>query len=187
MCRGIGKWIDDLQLFDDRAGPAVRDDERHRIFMFRTNVKEMNVQPVDLGHELRQGVQFGLAFAPIVICPPIARDFLNRRELHALRFIGDRFPVRPPCRVDAPAQIDQRLFRNVDQEGADFVARGRRRRIRGKKARGTHRCNSHRGGAQELAPVLIDNFGTWSRTHRYSPRSLNRLTEPAHGCSACCP
>jgi hypothetical protein len=25
MCRGIGERIDDLELLDDRAGPAVRD------------------------------------------------------------------------------------------------------------------------------------------------------------------
>jgi hypothetical protein len=24
----VGQWLDDLQLLDDRAGPAVRDDER---------------------------------------------------------------------------------------------------------------------------------------------------------------
>ena len=85
MCRRIGQRIDDLQLLDDRAGPPVRDDERQRIFMFRTNVNEMNVQSIDLGDELRQGVQFRLALAPVVVCRPIAREFLNRRELHALR------------------------------------------------------------------------------------------------------
>src|ERR671913_11597 len=53
MCRRICKWIDDLQLLDDRSGPSVTDDERQRIFMFRTNVNEMNVQPIDLGDEVR--------------------------------------------------------------------------------------------------------------------------------------
>src|SRR5215213_9332220 len=53
VCRGIDKWIDDLKLLDDRAGPSVRDDERQHIFMFRTNVNEMNVQPIDLGDEVR--------------------------------------------------------------------------------------------------------------------------------------
>jgi hypothetical protein len=43
MSRGIGKWIDNLHLLDDRAGPSVRDDERQRVLMFRTNVDEMNV------------------------------------------------------------------------------------------------------------------------------------------------
>ncbi len=160
MCRRIGKRIDDLQLFDNRAGPTVRDDQRQRIFMLRTNVNEMNVQPVDLGDELRQGVQFRLALAPVIIRRPIARDFLHRRELHALRFIRDRFPVRPSCRVDAPAQIDERLFRNVDAEGVDVLTRGGRRRIGRKKACDTRRGNSHRSGAQEPAPVLIDDLGS---------------------------
>ena len=53
MCRGIGERIDDLELLDDRAGPAVGDNERQRIFMFRTNVNEMDVEPVNLGDELR--------------------------------------------------------------------------------------------------------------------------------------
>ena len=53
MRRGIGQGIDDLQLLDDRAGPSVRDDERQRVFVLRTNVNEMNVDPIDLGEELR--------------------------------------------------------------------------------------------------------------------------------------
>jgi hypothetical protein len=53
MCGGIRKSIDDLQLLDDRAGPSVIDDERQRVFMSRTNVNEVNVEPVDLGNELR--------------------------------------------------------------------------------------------------------------------------------------
>ena len=57
MGRGIRQWIDDLQLLDDRAGPSVRDDERQRIFMFRTNVDEVNVDAIDRRHELRQGIE----------------------------------------------------------------------------------------------------------------------------------
>jgi hypothetical protein len=53
MRRGIRQRTDDLQLLDDGAGPAVVDDERQRIFMLRTNVNEMDVEPIDLGHELR--------------------------------------------------------------------------------------------------------------------------------------
>ena len=85
MGRGIGQRIDDLHLLDDRAGPPVRDDERQRIFMFRTNVNEMNVEPVDLGDELRQGVQLRLDLPPVVVRLPIARELLNGRELDALR------------------------------------------------------------------------------------------------------
>ena len=93
MRRRIGQRLDDLHLLDDRAGPAVRDDHRQRIFMLRANVNEMNVEPVDLGDELRQGVELRLALAPVVIGRPIARELLHRRELHALRFIRRPFPV----------------------------------------------------------------------------------------------
>jgi hypothetical protein len=34
MRRGIGQRIDDLHLFDDRAGPSVGNDERQCIFVF---------------------------------------------------------------------------------------------------------------------------------------------------------
>src|SRR5712691_4712164 len=81
--------------------------------MFGTNVNEMNVEAIDLGDELRQSVQCRLALAPLVVCPPIACEFLSRRELHALRCIRDCFPFRPLCRVDAPAQFGKFFFRNI--------------------------------------------------------------------------
>jgi hypothetical protein len=103
MCGGIGQGIDDLHLFDDRAGPPVRNDQRQRIFMFRTNMNKVNVQPVDLGDELRQGAQSRLHLAPVVFRPPMAREGLNGRELHALRRIRDGFSFGPPGCVDARA------------------------------------------------------------------------------------
>ena len=64
ICR-IREWLDDLHLLDDRARPSVADDERQRIFMFRTNVNEMNVEPIDLGDEVRQGFQSLFALTPV--------------------------------------------------------------------------------------------------------------------------
>ena len=55
--RRIGERLDDLQLLDDRAGPAVRDDQRERVLVPRADVDEVDVQPVDLGQEVRQSVQ----------------------------------------------------------------------------------------------------------------------------------
>ena len=121
----VGSWIgertDNLQLLDNRAGPSVRDDQWQRVCMLRTDVNEMNVQPVDRGDELRQGVQCRFDLAPVVIRRPIAREFLHRRELHALRFIRDRFPFGPPGGVDAPAQFGQFGFRNIDLERTDCI------------------------------------------------------------------
>src|SRR6059058_4361192 len=119
MRRGIGQWIDNLQRLDHRAGPSVRDDEWQRMFMLRPNVNEMNVESIDLGHELREGLQFRLALAPVVICRPIAREFLNRRKLYALRLICDGLLFGPARGGDASAQVGEVLFRNVDAEGAD--------------------------------------------------------------------
>ena len=99
----------------------MRDDERQRIFVFRTDVNEMNVQPIDLGDELRQGVQFRLDLAPVVFCRPIARECLNRRELHALRCIRDRFSFRPLCCVDAPAQFGEFRFRNIHMKRTNSI------------------------------------------------------------------
>ncbi len=119
VCGGIGKRIDNLHLFADRARPSVRDDQRQRILMLRANVNEMNVEPIDLGQELRQGVQFGFDLAPVIICRPIARQCLHRGELYSLRRICNRFSFRPFRRIDAPAQFGQFGFRYVHMERAN--------------------------------------------------------------------
>src|SRR5262250_2007491 len=110
---------DDPEHLDDRARPAVRDDQRQRVLVPRLNVDEVDAEPVDLGRELRQRVQFRLAFAPVVIGRPVARQLLQHRQLHALRPIADQFLVRPPRRRDACTQrLDLRLG-NLDRERPD--------------------------------------------------------------------
>ena len=61
------------------------DDERHRIFMSRADVDEVDAEPIDLGDELRVGVQSRLAPPPVVIGRPIARECLDEGELYPLR------------------------------------------------------------------------------------------------------
>jgi len=81
---GIGERLDDLQLLDDRAGPAVRDDQWQRVRLRRPDVDEVDVESVDLGYELRERIQLRLASAPVVVHGPVIREVLHRRELHAL-------------------------------------------------------------------------------------------------------
>jgi hypothetical protein len=88
--------------------------------MLRAHMNEMNVQAIDLGYEVRQGLQLRLAPAPVVFCPPIVREFLHRRGRHALRGIRDRLLFRPPCRFDAIAQFRQFRFRNVYMTEKEF-------------------------------------------------------------------
>ena len=117
----IGQRPDQLDLLEHRAGPAVGDDQRKRILLARPDVDEMNVEPVDVRHELREGIQLRFCLAPIVICRPVVRELPHRRELHALGLICDRLAVRPPGRRDPSAEIEERLFRNVDAERADCI------------------------------------------------------------------
>jgi hypothetical protein len=83
-------------------------------------VDKVDVDPVDLGDELRQRVQSRLALAPVVIRRPVARELLHRRQLHALRPIFDELLAGPARRGDALPEVDEILFRNVDAEGSDF-------------------------------------------------------------------
>ena len=101
------------------------EDERQRVLVFRTNVNEVDVQPINLGHEIRQGVQSRLDLAPVVLGRPIAREFLHRRELGALRLIGDRLPVRPAGRAYASAQFGQFGVREIHAKWTNGVVRRR--------------------------------------------------------------
>jgi len=101
----------------------VRDDHRQRIFVLGTNVNEVDVEPVDLSHEIRQGVDPRLHLAPVVLARPIAREPASS-PLHALRRIGDRFPLRAISRLDAPAQSVSCASENRCETGESRSCRG---------------------------------------------------------------
>ena len=86
---------------------------RQRALVLRTHVDEVDVEPVDLGDELGQGVELRLALAPVVVRRPVAREVLERRERHALRRVRDGLLLRPPRGLNAPAQFGQFRFRNI--------------------------------------------------------------------------
>ena len=120
--------------------------------MLRTNVNEMNVDAVDLGHEHGQRVQSRLHLAPVVVGAPVAHDLLEFRELRALRSVVDGLLVRPPRGGDAPAKIDEVRFRNMDGERADRAVfaqlRGRDGRRHGKQTDNACGCRS----SEHVAP-----------------------------------
>ena len=123
----IGQRLDDLQLLDDRAGPAVGDDDRQRILVLRADVDEVDVEPVDFGDEIREGVQPRLDLAPVVFGRPIIGELLHRRELHALRVVVDRLAIGPSGRGNPPAEILELFARRVKLERPDRRIIGRRR------------------------------------------------------------
>ena len=114
---GIGQRIDDFQLLDDRAGPAVRHDQRQRVWMLRAHVNEVDIDAVDVGHELWNGVQLRLALAPVVVRGPIVRELLNGRELARLATRPRPAPFRanawPRCGVEGRPELDSRSSRGM--------------------------------------------------------------------------
>ena len=120
----VGERADGLEQLDDRAGPAVRHDQRQRVLVRRPHVDEVDVHAVDLGRELRQRVQLRLARAPVVLRRPVAGERLDRRQLHALRPISDELTGGPARRSETAAQLGELLLRNLNPERTDGVVRG---------------------------------------------------------------
>src|SRR5262249_10248268 len=60
---GIGERPDDLVKLDEGAGPAVRDDQRQCVLLFRPHMDKVEVDPVNFGLELVELVQFPLLVA----------------------------------------------------------------------------------------------------------------------------
>ena len=115
----IGERADDVEHLDHRTGPAVRDEQRQRVLVRRLDVDEMDLEPVDLGLELRQRVQPRLDLAPIVLVGPVAGEGVDRRRLDALRRLRDELPAGPLRRGKAAPQLGELLVANLDPELAD--------------------------------------------------------------------
>ena len=87
--------------------------------MLRAGVNEMNVKPVDLGHEMRERVQPRFALQPVVVGFPVTHELLHRLQPHPLRVIRDGLPLRPPGRREASPEVVEGLIRKVNVERTD--------------------------------------------------------------------
>jgi hypothetical protein len=76
---------------------------------------------------MNAGRAFSLAstFRQSYSVPQLPRDFLHQRECYTLRVIRDGLLLGPLGRRQAAAQIGERLFRNLDAEGACGLLFGR--------------------------------------------------------------
>ena len=97
----------------------MRNDERQGVLVLGANVDEVDVEAVDLGLELRKGVQLRLAVSPVVIRSPVANEFPKLRQLRPLRLICNRLGVGPARRLEAAAEICDVLVGQVRAEGPD--------------------------------------------------------------------
>src|SRR5215212_8571193 len=79
----------------------------------------MSSPSVDFDDELGQLVERRLDLAPVVVGAPVLDERPELRQLDTLRPVADGLPIGPPCRRDAPAEVDEILFRTIDAEGSD--------------------------------------------------------------------
>ena len=159
----VGQRADGVEQLDDRAGPAVGHDQRQRVLMPRLDVDEVDLDPVDLGRELRQRVQSRLDLAPVVVGRPVAGERLQRRQLHALGAVIDELLGRPARRLDPASQVGELRFGNLDLERA-YVGLG-----------GNAHGNLHSGReriAQTGRPRIgqVASMAGWSQPRRDADR-----------------
>jgi len=77
MGGGVDERVDGLEQLHHRAGPTMGHDQRQRIGMARLHVDEVDVEAVDLGDELRQGIEPRLGLAPVVAAAPVPHQRLQ--------------------------------------------------------------------------------------------------------------
>src|SRR6476620_7785612 len=118
----VRQRADGVDQLDHGAGPAVGHDQRQRVLVLGPDVDEVDLHAVDLGDELRQRVQPRLDAPKVVVGRPVARQLLNRRQLHALRPISDKFLAGPARRRNPSTQVVQGLTRNLNLKGMDVYA-----------------------------------------------------------------
>ena len=81
MGRRIRQRFDELQLLDDGARPTVGDDDGQGVLVLRTHVNEVDVETINLGDEVRHGVEARFDLAPVVFRRPVTCELLHGREL----------------------------------------------------------------------------------------------------------
>ena len=101
----VGQRPDDLHEIDNRAWPAVGDNQRQSVRFGGADVQEVDVLPVDLGGELRVGVELGLPGAPVVTVSPVLDEFLHPLQAHAVVRPGAGDLVGPAGALEPLLQV----------------------------------------------------------------------------------
>ena len=68
-------------------------------------MEEVDAEPVELGPELRDGVQPGLGCPPVVFVRPVAANVLDVFEGDSLGPVVDGFAFRPTGATQAVSQV----------------------------------------------------------------------------------
>ena len=130
MSGRVGQRLDHFLELDDRARPAMGDDQRHRFRMRGADVQEVNAETVDLRRELAKAIEQRLAAAPIIVLRPIAADVPDPAERDALAPVVDEFGLGPARSPQPQSQVVENIIADRDAIGLDCIVHGRRQNPR---------------------------------------------------------
>ena len=163
MSGRVGQRLDHFLELDDRARPAMGDDQRHRFRMRGADVQEVNAETVDLRRELAKAIEQRLAAAPIIVLRPIAADVPDPAERDALAPVVDEFGLGPARSPQPQSQVVENIIADRDAIGLDCIVHGRRQNprlsIRSKRgsghapARQLVRLSPRRGASKQGSPI----------------------------------
>src|ERR687893_1809252 len=132
----VGERVDEAEVLHHRVGPAVGEDQRRGVGLGGADVQEVDVLTVDLGSELRVGVQPRFPCSPVVAGLPVLDQVLDvverdavlpaRRDgtrLHPSPALLGRQLVRPAGTGQTIAQVVEFGLGDVDPERPDLGVR----------------------------------------------------------------
>jgi hypothetical protein len=117
---GVGERADDVQELDDRAGPAVGQDQGQGVGFGGADVEEVDVLPVDGGGELGELVEPGLLLGPVVAVGPVPGQLFQVAEGHPAGPADAGQLIRPAGAGKPVTEVVQVGLGDVDPEGSDL-------------------------------------------------------------------
>src|SRR6202042_3097109 len=102
-----------------RAGPAVGEQQRRGVLPCGPDVQEVDALPVDVGDELRSGVQPGLDGPPVESVQPVGGQVADPGGGHAVAAGRAGQLVRPLRPAQPAGQVVQGSLGDVHAVGAD--------------------------------------------------------------------
>ena len=117
----IGERAYEVQELDDRAGPAVAEQQRQCAVVGRALVDGVDVLPFDLCGEMVEGVELGLGGPPVVAVGPVGGQVLQPGQVAAVVPAAAGDLVGPAGGGQAAAQVGDVVVGDGDRERSDFV------------------------------------------------------------------
>jgi hypothetical protein len=111
--------LDHVEELQERAGPAVGEDQRERVRFRGPDVDEVDGLAVDLGGEVRKLVELRLVRAPVVAGAPVLGKLLQPRQRKAVVPPGAGDLVGLTGAGEPVGQVVQVGLRDVDAKRLD--------------------------------------------------------------------